>query len=102
MLIDTDFDFTTDSYGYWDGFWERKNGLGVGGSDPDSVSETLKEYHRILWSKELPNGEIMQLEKKNYPGYLNWNGMNLSSDSIIVSFRYKKYTNVINQVMKQQ
>ena len=28
MGIDTSFDFTTDTEGFWDGFWERKNGLG--------------------------------------------------------------------------
>lgn len=24
-MIDTSFDFTTDSYKYWEGFWERNN-----------------------------------------------------------------------------
>ncbi len=37
MIIDTTFDFTTDSPGYWDDFWKRNDGLGYGGSDPDSV-----------------------------------------------------------------
>ena len=26
-MIDVSFDFTTDSYKYWDGFWDRKDGL---------------------------------------------------------------------------
>lgn len=41
-MIDTSFDFTTDSPGYWDGFWERNAGLGAGGSDPDNASPTLQ------------------------------------------------------------
>ena len=39
--IDVAFDFTTDSPGYWDGFWERNNGLGAGACDPDACSPTL-------------------------------------------------------------
>ena len=40
-MIDTTFDFTTDSQGYWDGFWDRNDGLGCSGCDPDSKSPTL-------------------------------------------------------------
>ena len=60
-MIDIGFDFTTDSPGYWEGFWDRNDGLGYGGSDLDSVSHTLQNYHQILWSKKLPNGEKMEL-----------------------------------------
>ena len=81
-MIDTNYDFTTDSKGYWDGFWNRNDGLGCGGSDPDSRSSTLKEYHRILWSKQLPNGEYINLENEKAPGYLSWNSFDFSSDSI--------------------
>ena len=59
MMIDTSFDFTTDTKGFWDGFWYRKGGLGYCGNDPDSCSARLREYHRILWSRELPNGQVM-------------------------------------------
>lgn len=31
------------------------------GKDPDKSSETLKEHHRILWSKELPTGSRFDL-----------------------------------------
>ena len=60
--IDVDFDFTSDTPGYWDDFWTRRNGLGLGRLDPDTFSPTLREYHKILWSRELPNGEHMVLE----------------------------------------
>jgi len=33
-----------------------------GGDDPDSDSPTLREYHRRLWSKPLPNGDPFELE----------------------------------------
>jgi hypothetical protein len=45
-MIDTTFDFTSDSPHYWDHFWETDGGLGVGGSDPDSASKTLQR----LWA----------------------------------------------------
>ena len=96
--IDISFDFTSDSPGYWKGFWERDDGRGVAGSDPDSVSETLKRYHQLLWSKPLPNGEIMNLEPGLGYDYLTWNGMCFGSDSILASFRYKGYKWMLEQV----
>ena len=71
-MIDINFDFTTDSPGYWEGFWDRNDGLGYGGSDPDNASLTLQRYHKLLWSKALPNGEIMDLEMGSGPYYLTW------------------------------
>lgn len=35
----------------------------VGGRDSDRYSPTLQEYHRILWSKPLPNGQMFDLSK---------------------------------------
>ena len=42
------------------------------GEDPDQFSKTLNSYHQKLWSKKLPNGIIMHLEKgaKKYDGSL--------------------------------
>ena len=97
-MIDINFDFTTDSYKYWEGFWERKDGLGEGGSDPDASSRTLQEYHRILWSRELPNGEKMNLKAGSGSNYLTWNNFRFGSDSIITSFRYFSYSYMIEQV----
>lgn len=54
--IDVNFDFTTDTPHFWDGFWSYKNGLGGSRSDPDALSKTLQKYHQLLWSKKLPNG----------------------------------------------
>lgn len=45
-LIDTDFDFCQDS----------KCG------DPDTDSQKLYQAHKLLWSKELPNGKKFNLE----------------------------------------
>lgn len=100
-MIDVSFDFTTDTPAYWEGFWERKNGLGVGGADPDNASPTLQEYHRVLWSRELPNGEKMELKKGCGSNYLVWKNYRFGSDSIIVSFRYQKYRYMIERVMER-
>lgn len=97
-MIDTEFDFTSDSPGYWEGFWERNDGLGYGGSDPDSASPTLKKYHQLLWSRELPNGEKMKLKAGIGAYYLTWKDFRFGSDAIIVSFRYQKYRHIIDQV----
>lgn len=51
---DLSFDFTSDTPGYWDRFWENRNGLGVGSADPDMSSPMLKEYHKRAWCKDSP------------------------------------------------
>ena len=83
-MIDISFDFTTDT---------------PRGKDPDAASPALREYHRLLWSKELPNGEVMELRKvPDSEGYLAWNGFYLSSDSIIVELWHSRNKRIINQV----
>ena len=59
-MIDITFDFRSDSRG----------------KDPDAYSPTLNEYHIALWSKELPNGEVMELESRRSPYYLNLKQIN--------------------------
>jgi len=50
MIIDTNFNFYSDAKG----------------GDPDSTSPTLRRYHKKLWSKPLPNGNIFELcDNKN-------------------------------------
>ena len=76
--IDTTFNFYSDS----------------GGKDPDSHSPTLKKYHKLLWSKALPNGEIFTLTDTDSNSYLTYKfdreEVALSSDSISNSYRDKK------------
>ena len=76
-LSDLDFDihfnFRTDS----------------GGKDPDAGSPTLRRYHRILWSKTLPNGEKMQLTHDN-GGYLKWKDFEFASDAMINGLFYSR------------
>tara|TARA_B100000886_G_scaffold107327_1_gene71664 strand:- start:228 stop:932 length:705 start_codon:yes stop_codon:yes gene_type:complete len=50
-MIDVDFNF----------FSEVKEG-----QDPDSKSPTLRNYHKLLWSKPLPSGKVFEL-KDNPP-----------------------------------
>ena len=98
--IDVTFDFTSDSSRYWDDFWNRNNGLGAGGSDPDASSKTLQKYHQYLWSRPLPNGETMQLSRGSGACYLTWRDFRFGSDSIIASFRYERYRKMLEQVMR--
>jgi len=78
MDIDVTFDFRTDA----------------NGKDPDSASPTLKAYQRYLYSKPLPNGEIMELDR-----HLKWKDFIFSSDSILHGFtNWEKYQNIISEV----
>ena len=98
--IDISFDFTMDSPGYWDGFWARNDGLGAGACDPDAYSPTLQRYHQLLWSKPLPNGDFFDLSLRKGLAYLSWRDMCFGSDSILVSFRYRDYRNMIDAVTR--
>ena len=71
-LVDTSFDVRTDA----------------GGKDADQNSMTMRRYHRILWSKELPNGEVLELRNEKNK-YLCWRDFSFGSDSMTTSFRYK-------------
>lgn len=54
--FDPDFDFRSDT---------------PPGADPDAHSLTLANYHRLLWSKALPNGEVLNFSvEKGRSGYL--------------------------------
>ena len=61
------------------------------GKDPDSASKTLKAYHRLLWSKPLPNGEKMKLDLVK--GTLKWQEKEMwfGVDSIAVSFNHARF-----------
>ena len=98
--INVNYDFTTDTKGFWDGFWERNDGLGSGGADPDSKSKTLRLYSQLLWSKPLPNGEVMELEDGRSKFYLRWKDFYFSNDSITASFRYYQNRPFLEKVKK--
>lgn len=74
MVINTSFDFRTDA----------------GGKDPDVYSPTLRQYHKLLWSKSLPNGRLFDLDDTVRGAYLHHRSAlgeySLSSDSVIPTF----------------
>ncbi|MCC5849028.1 MAG: hypothetical protein JJU29_13155 [Verrucomicrobia bacterium] len=78
--INTAFDFRTDT---------------PPGKDPDTWSPTLCTYHKLLWSKPLPDGTMFTLlHKPNPPFYLHHDSERgrfcLSSDTVIPTFRKQK------------
>lgn len=60
------------------------------GKDPDQFSSTLREYHRTLWSKQLPSGQMFTLasSEKTYLRHASSLGrFVLSSDAITTRLR---------------
>ena len=74
MLIDTSFDFRTDA----------------SGKDPDVYSPTLRQYHKLLWSRALPGGRLFVLDDSVRGVYLHHRSdlgeFFLCSDSVIPTF----------------
>jgi hypothetical protein len=74
--IDITFDFRSDT---------------PPGKDPDALSPRLRAYHKLLWSKSLPNGVVFQLDDTTSNVYLRhcseMGEFYLSSDSVIPTFR---------------
>ncbi len=68
--------------------------LDANGGDPDSTSPTLRYYHKLLWSKKLPNGKLFDLTDRKSGVYLYHNSelgeFSLGSDSITHSYRNQK------------
>lgn len=76
------------------------------GKDPDSHSPTLRRYHKMLWSKALPNGQRFELQDTHPRCYLyhksDLGEFFLSSDAITHSYRRtKRIAPVIEQVPPQ-
>ena len=70
------------------------------GLDPDSHSPTLKEYHKIIWSKQpLPCGQFFDLSDEHPRAYLyhksDLGEFSLSSDAILHSYLYVNTKNDI-------
>lgn len=78
MIIDTTYNFYSDSHG----------------RDPDSASPTLRRYHKILWSKPLPNGDVFELSDNKKGAYLYHQSelgeFFLGSDAITHSYKNHK------------
>jgi hypothetical protein len=78
MIIDTSFNVYSDA----------------NGGDPDSTSSTLRQYHKILWSKPLPNGKIFELQDNKNGSYLYHKSelgeFFLGSDAITHSYKNHK------------
>lgn len=75
-------------------------------ADPDQHSPTLRKYHRILWSKSLPDGEMFDLDDSGPKPYLlhesHLGEFILSSDAITHSYRnVKKMSHIINEVREE-
>jgi hypothetical protein len=86
-LIDIDFDFRKDT---------------PFGNDPDLYSPTLRQYHKILWNKKLPNGKTFNLTDTVPKIYLYHHSelgeFYLSSDSAIHTFsQWKSMEKIISQ-----
>ncbi len=84
-VVDTTFDVRSDA----------------NGKDPDSHSATLRRYHRILWSKPLPDGEPFDLDEKlRHRSALGdfW----LSSDAITNTYRHwtrpARFVDILQQI----
>ena len=91
-LIDAGFDFYSDT---------------PRGKDPDSYSPTLRRYHRILWSKSLPNGLRFDLTDTTPKVYLHHKSeldeFFLSSDAIAHSYsRTKRMSHIISQIPSRE
>jgi hypothetical protein len=78
MIVDINFNVFTDA----------RSG------DPDSTSPTLRKFHKILWSKPLPNGKSFELQDNKSGVYLHHKSelgeYFLGSDAITHSYRNHK------------
>lgn len=70
----------------------------AGGRDSDRYSQTLQEYHRILWSKPLPNGIMFSLSKISANRLYHKSELGefiLSSDRAVATFsKWKRLNNI--------
>lgn len=90
MAIDTQFDVFEDT---------------PPGKDPDKFSQTLRRYHRLLWSKPLPDGALFTLT--NEPGgYLyhrsEMGEFQLSSDAISNTYQHVERMKTITMQISRQ
>jgi hypothetical protein len=76
------------------------------GKDPDALSPTLRRYHKLIWSKPLPSGVVLDLVDTTPGVYLHhrshlgefW----LASDAVIPTFRKEaRLSHVIEQILEE-
>ena len=79
-MIDTSFNMYSDA----------------NGGDPDATSPTLRRYHKLLWSKSLPSGEIFDL-REDAPGYYLHHSSTLGDFSLGSDAITHSYKNQINK-----
>ena len=76
------------------------------GKDPDAHSPTLRKYHKILWSKNLPNGQTFHLND-HHSGVLHHKSILgeflLSSDSIGHTYSTtKSLKDIIDKISEEE
>jgi hypothetical protein len=76
------------------------------GGDPDSTSRTLRQFHKLLWSKPLPSGQIFKLSESQNSKYLHHKSelgeFFLGSDAITHSYRnHKRKEWLTNQISNE-
>jgi len=90
--VDINFDFYSDT---------------PSGKDPDAFSPTLRQYHKLLWNKSLPNGVIFGLTDTTPKVYLHHQSdlgdFRLSSDAFGHTYKNtKKMEHIINQIPSEE
>ncbi|MDI3543864.1 MAG: hypothetical protein PWQ28_145 [Candidatus Woesearchaeota archaeon] len=90
MIIDTNFKVYSDAKG----------------GDPDIKSPTLRRYHKILWSKPLPNGKTFDLSDDKIGAYLYHKSelgeFFLGSDAIAHSYKsHKRKKWIVEQIPEE-
>ena len=79
-----------DTKGFWDDYWDN-NEYGKIKKDPDEKSDSLRRSQMVLYrGRSLPDGSKMDLVFDFKP-LLKWNGIKLSSDTIITMLNFKNY-----------
>jgi hypothetical protein len=87
-VIDITFDFRSDT---------------PPGRDPDAASPTLRRYHQLLWSKQLPSGAPFTLDVTTPRVYLHHRSelgeFFLASDAVVPFFsRARKLVHITGQI----
>jgi hypothetical protein len=77
------------------------------GGDPDTLSPTLRRYHKLLWSKPLPSGALFELDDTTPGEYLHHlselGEFFLTSDAVVPSFtREVRLVDIVNHIPREE